>query len=171
MAILFMLSNFEGEVFRELKVKKNRYDILVECVCLILLFGVFIYLFLSWNSIPDKIPGHYDAMGNVDRVGSKNELLVLPIISWIMYLGMTVIGKFPQIWNTGVTVTEENKERVYRVLKNMLSTIKLIIVAVFVYLTINSSQAISLSVWFVPVFLILMFGSIIYFIIKLVRVK
>lgn len=53
----------------------------------------------------------------------------------------------------------------------MLNTMKLIVVAVFVYLTINSSQTMPLSVWFLPVFLTLMFGSIIFFIIKLVRVK
>lgn len=158
-------------MFFKLKIRNSKYDIMVEIVCLILLIGVLIYLFLNWNSIPEKIPGHYNAMGEVDRMGSKKELLVLPIISWLMYLGMTVLERFPQIWNTGVTVTEENKERVYRVLKNMLSTIKLIVVAVFVYLTINSSQAISLSIWFLPVFITLMFGSIIFFIIKLVRVK
>ncbi len=157
--------------FLKLKLKRSKYDILLEIVCLILLIGVLIYLFLNWNSIPEKIPGHYNAMGKIDRMGSKKELLVLPIISWLMYLGMTALERFPQIWNTGVTVTEENKERVYRVLKNMLSTMKLIVVAVFVYLTINSSQAISLSVWFLPVFITLMFGSIIFFIIKLVRVK
>lgn len=154
-----------------MKLKKNKYEILVEIICLILLIGVLIYLFLNWNSIPDKIPGHYNATGEIDRIGSKKELLVLPIVSWLMYLGMTVLEKFPQVWNTGVTVTEENKERVYRVLKNMLSTMKLIMVAVFVYLTINSSQEKSLPVLFLPVFLTLMFGSIIFFIIKLVRIK
>ncbi len=154
-----------------MKVKKNKYNIFVEIVCLILLIGVLIYLFLNWNSIPDKIPGHYNAMGEIDSIGSKGELLILPFIGWLMYLGLSVIENFPQIWNTGVTVTEENKERVYRILKNMISTIKLLMVAVFVYLTINTSQAISLSVWFLPVFLFLVFGSIIFFIIKLVRVK
>jgi uncharacterized membrane protein len=154
-----------------MKLKKNKYNIFVEIVCLILLIGVLIFLFLNWNSIPDRIPGHYNAMGEIDRIGSKKELLVLPILGWLMYLGMTVIEKFPQLWNTGVTVTEENKERIFRVLKNMISTIKLIVVAVFVYIAINSSQAISLSMWFLPVFLILMFGSILFFILKLVREK
>jgi len=154
-----------------MKVKNNIYDIFVEMVCLILLIGVLAYLFLNWSSVPDKIPGHYNVMGKIDRMGSKKELVILPIIGWLMYLVMTVIGKFPQIWNTGVTVTEENKERVYRITKNLLNTVKLIMVAVFVYLTINSSQAISLTVWFLPVFLILLFGSMIFFFIKLVRVK
>jgi len=154
-----------------MKVEKTKYDIFVEIVCLTLLIGVSIYLYLNWSTIPDKIPGHYNAMGQIDRMGSKGELLILPIIGWLIYLFLTVIEKFPQIWNTGVTVTEENKERVYRITKNLLNTVKLITVAVFVYLTINSSQAISLSVWFLPIFLILEFGSMIFFFIKLVRAK
>lgn len=159
------------EVLLKLKLKKNKYDIVVNTVCVILLLGILVYLILNWNSIPDKIPGHYNAMGEIDRMGSKNELLVLLMISWLMYIGMTVLEKFPQAWNTGVTVTEENKERVYKVLKNMISTMKLIMVTNFAYLTINSSLAMSLSVWFLPVFLTLMLGSIIYYIIKLNRVK
>lgn len=154
-----------------MQIKKNKYNIFVEIVCLILLIGVSIYLFVIWNSIPNKIPGHYNAMGEIDRMGNKGELLILPIVGWLMYIGLTVLEKFPQIWSTGVTVTEENKERVYRILKNMLSTIKLIMVAVFVYLTINSARVISLSVWFLPVFLILVFGTMIFFIVKLVREK
>ena len=46
-------------------------------------------------------------------MGSKGELVILPIIGWLMYIFLTVIENFPQIWNTGVTVTEENKDRVY----------------------------------------------------------
>ena len=155
----------------DMKLKRNRYDLFTNILCLILLIGILIYLFIHWNSIPDKIPGHYNAMGEIDRMGSKGEILILPIISWIMYLGMTVLEKFPQVWNTGVKVTEENKERVYRTLKNMISTMKVIVIAVFSYLTINSAQALSLSVWFLPVFLILIFGSIIFFIIRLIRVS
>jgi uncharacterized membrane protein len=154
-----------------MKLKKNKYNIFAEIVCLSLLIGVLIYLLLNWNSIPDSIPGHYNAMGEIDRMGSKVELLVLFIIGWLMYLGMTMVENFPQVWNTGVTVTEENKERVYRVIKNMLSTMKLIIVAVFMYLIINSSKATSLTIWFYPILLISMFGSMLFFILKLNRVK
>ena len=154
-----------------MKINKNRYDIFVEIICLTLLIGTLIYLFINWNSIPDEIPGHYNAMGEIDRMGRKGELFVVPIVNWLMYLGITLIEKFPEVWNTGVKVTKKNKERVYRTLKNMLSTMKLIIVAVFTYITINSAQSLSLPVWFLPVFLVLLFGSIIFFTIKLVRVS
>jgi uncharacterized membrane protein len=154
-----------------MKIARSKYDILVEVSCLLCLIGSVIYLVAAWQHIPNEIPGHYNAMGEIDRITSKGSLVVLPIITWIMYAGMTVIGRFPQIWNTGVAVTEENKKRVYRLLKNMLGTLKLLIVAVFTYLTVNSSMAKPLSPLFLPVFLIVMFGSLIFFIVKLVKVK
>jgi hypothetical protein len=110
-------------------------------------------------------------MGVVDRWGNKGELLILPIVGWIMYLGMTALEQFPQVWNTGVTVTAENRESVYLILKNMLVTVKLLVVMNFVYLTIISALGKNLPIWFLPVFLILMFGSIIFFTIKLFRAK
>lgn len=154
-----------------MKIKRNGYDIFVNVICIVLLVGILIYLGLSWNVLPEKIPGHYNAAGVIDRWGNKGELLILPIIALIMYIGLTVIEKFPQIWNTGVVVTEQNKDRVYRILKDLLQTIKLLMVVVFSFITINSSLAIELPIWFIPVFLIGMFGSIIFFIIQLVKVR
>jgi hypothetical protein len=84
---------------------------------------------------------------------------------------MTAVEQFPEFWNTGVRVTEENRKCIYCVLKDMLNTQKLLMVIVFVSITIISSKAMSLPAWFLPAFLILMFGSIIFFIIKLVHEK
>ncbi|MPM91141.1 hypothetical protein SDC9_138267 [bioreactor metagenome] len=136
-----------------------------------MLIGVVVYLAVNWRDIPDRIPGHYNAMGVVDRWGSKSGLIALPVIAIIMYISLTVVGHFPQIWNTGVTVTQENKERVYRILKNMLQTMKLLIVSVFSFLTVNSISGRNLSAWFLPIFLILLFGSMAYFIRKLFKSK
>jgi uncharacterized membrane protein len=159
------------EVIMKFKLKRTKLQIILEIVSFCILAAMFAYLAVRWGDVPDKIPGHYNAMGQVDRIGSKGELLLLPILGWLMYLGMTAVGHFPQIWNTGVTVTQENKERVYRILKSMLSTLKLIVAMVFVYITINSSLAIALPVWFLPIFLIIMFGSVIFFVVKLTREK
>ena len=141
----------------------------INILCLILLIGVIIYLIVIWGSLPDKIPGHYNAMGEIDKWSNKGSLFAVPIVAWIMFIGISVLEGFPQVWNTGVAVTVENQVRVYRNLRNMISTLKFLIVVNFVYLTINSSRATSLTVWFLPVFLILIFGSMIFFIIKLVR--
>lgn len=97
------------------------------------------------------------------------EMLILPIVSWILYVFMTVVEQFPQVWNTGVRVTVENRVRVYRILKNMLGTIKIIIIAVFSYMTVTTSLAMKLPVWFTIVTLILVFGDIVFWLVKLYR--
>lgn len=154
-----------------MKLKRSKYDILINTACLILLVGIIVFLGVNWHTIPDKIPGHYNASGIINRWGNKGELWIVPVIAWIMYLGITALEHFPQIWNTGVEVTKENKERVYWILKNLIGTVKLIMSAVFVFLTVNSAFAVRLPVWFLPVFLILIFGSVIIFIVKLAKAK
>lgn len=154
-----------------MKLKRSKYDIAVNLICLILLSGIIVYLLLTWEEIPDKIPGHYNAVGVVDRWGNKGELLILPIIGWIMYFIMTIIERFPLAWNIGITVTKKNKERIYPIVRSMLGTLKLLLVIVFVFLTVNSALAKELSAWFLPAILILIFGSIVFFIAKLIKAR
>ena len=154
-----------------MEIKTNKYDFFVETCCLLCLIGVLIYLVIAWQHIPQKVPGHYNALGEIDKMTSKGTLIALHITSWIMYIGLSVIAKLPQIWNTGVKLTEENKEKVYRILKSMLGTVKLLTVITFAYLTVNSAMAKPLPVLFLPIFLCLMLGSLIFFIVKLVTTK
>jgi Protein of unknown function (DUF1648). len=154
-----------------MRIKRNGYDIIVNLICIGLLIGLLIYLCLSWSSIPEKLAGHYNAAGEINRWGTKGELLITPIIAWIIYIGLTIVENFPQIWNTGVQVTENNKVRIYRIIKNLLGTEKVIVVSVFTFITINQSLSKPLPIWFLPVFLVLMFGSLILFIFKLVKAK
>lgn len=154
-----------------MKVNRTGYDIFINVTCIGLLVGILIYLGLNWDIIPEKIPGHYNAFGIVDRWANKGELFIVPIIAWIMYISLTVIEKYPQIWNTGIQVTENNQKLVYRLLKDMLGTEKLLMVTVFSFITINSSLSKGLPNWFLPVSLFLVFGSLMFFIIRLVKIK
>lgn len=154
-----------------MKLKKSVYNIVTNLMCVLLLAGVAVYLIVNWGAIPDQIPGHYNVEGVIDRWGSKSELLIIWVVGLLLYLGMTAIERFPQIWNTGVQVTRENKEMVYGMLQKMISTLKLIITADFSFLTINSALSRELPLWFLPVFLILTFGTILFFSIKLVRAR
>ena len=154
-----------------MEIKKTKADKVLESICILCLAGVLIYLIVNWSNIPEKVPMHYDALGNIDRWGSRGELLVLPIVSWLMYGFLSVVEKFPVMWNTGVTVTEENKGRVYRTIKYMIKTLKLILVLDFTYLSMNSILGKTLSVWFLPVFLFLVFGDLVFWIIKMYKAQ
>jgi uncharacterized membrane protein len=154
-----------------MKIARNKLDIIKEICCIVCLVGVLIYLLISWAIIPDKIPGHYNAAGQIDKFSGKSSLIILYVVNLIMYIGISILEKFPQIWNVGVRVTAENWYRVYRTIKDMIKTMKLLMVIVFSYLIINSAVAVPLHAWFTPVSLILSFGLLIYYLFKLNRVK
>lgn len=152
-------------------IKNNKIDRIIEFMCLTLLIGVTAYLIFNWGSIPDKIPVHYDWEGNIDRWGNKAEVMILPIMSWFLYLLITGLQQVPLAWNTGVKITEENEERVYRTLKYLMETLKLIVVADLSYMTINSLMGKSLSGWFTMIVLVAVFGNLIFWIVRLYQVK
>ncbi len=154
-----------------MKIKNTIFDKIVEIICLILAIGVPLYIIINWSNIPDPLPMHYDLAGNVDRWGDKTELIILPIVTLIMYAFMSAIGYFPQVWNTGVSITEENRERVYRTLKYLVKTMKLIVVVDFSYMTINTLMCRDLPIWFTPVVLLIIFGNITFWLIRLFKVQ
>lgn len=154
-----------------MKIKRKKFDIILNILCWIILASTMLFLIITWSKIPDTIPMHYDSAGNIDRFGSKLEILVLPIIILIVYTFITIIEKFPEAWNTGIKVTEENKERVYSTLLHLISTIKFIMVGMVAYLTVHTALSLELSAWFTPIFILAIFGNFVYWIWKLFRVK
>ena len=119
--------------------------------------------------LPEKIPIHYNAAGVIDRYGNKLEIFILLIVTWVMYIGLSLVTRVPQFWNTGVSVTAENKDRVYRILKNMLKIIKMEIIVIFCYLIYNTTTLYDLPKWFVPAFLVLLFSTMLISFIVLIK--
>lgn len=155
-----------------MKIKHNKLDTITEVFCMILLIMTTLYTIYMYIQLPKKIPIHYNAAGVIDRYGNKFELFILLITIWAMYFGLSLVIRAPQFWNTGVNVTIENRDKVYRILKNMLEIIKMEIIIMFCYLIYNSTTLYNLSKWFIPVFLILLFSTmLISFIILIKKTK
>jgi len=73
-----------------------------------------VYLAIVWNKLPEKVAMHFDLKGNVDRFGSKNELIlmssVLIFMNAVVYLILTNIYRIdPKRY------AAENKSRLYRI--------------------------------------------------------
>ena len=52
----------------------------------------FVYLAYIWNRLPEKVPMHWDASGEINNYGNKNELLfVLLLLVGLPYLIFSVI--------------------------------------------------------------------------------
>lgn len=149
----------------------THYHKIANTVMVFCLAGTFLCLFFFWPEIPQLIPAHYNFAGVIDRWDDKRSLWLLPVIALIMYAGMTILEHFPQAWNTGITVTEENRAAVYRTLKDLLITTKLMVVLIFTSLTANAAMAKPLPSWWTPIVLVLVFGTTLFYIVRLYKKK
>ena len=152
-----------------MEIKHNKLDTIAEVFCMILLIVTTLYTIYMYIQLPEKIPIHYNAAGVIDRYGNKLEIFILLIVTWVMYIGLSLVTRVPQFWNTGVSVTAENKDRVYSILKNMLKIIKMEIIVIFCYLIYNTTTLYNLPKWFVPVFLVLLFSTMLISFIVLIK--
>ncbi len=152
-----------------MKIQKSKLDKILNILCIVILIATPIALAILWPEIPKKLPMHYDLYGNVTRYGVKSELIIIPFISFLLYGLITLIEYIPEAWNTGVIVTEENKERVYTILYHLISTVKFLIVFSF---NVPIILTLTLNIKLSPIFLlIIMLGNANYWIYKLYKAK
>jgi len=148
---------------------KNKYVSTINIICMVQFIAIILYLIIGWNSFPEQIPGHFNAAGEVTRYDGRGALLIGPIVGGLLFGGLVLLGRFPQVWNTGVKVTEENRERIYRIVGNLIATMSLAITTSFVFITIVQSTASRLPSWFTPASLAATFVPMLFFIVKLIK--
>ena len=152
-----------------MKLKYTKFQIVLEIIGLLLIVGMIVFVYTHWDQIPQQVPMHYNAMGEIDSWGSKYEILFLPAISILLYAFITAVSFFPQIWNVPVKITDENKETVYLSTKDLLIIMKVEILMSFFYINYHTVTAQPLPITFLPVFLIVIFGTIIFFTRRIIR--
>ena len=153
-----------------MKLKYTKFQVALEIVGLLLMIGLIVFVCIRWNQLPGQIPGHYNVMGEVDRWGSKSEIIVLPIMSALLYTFLTVMCFLPQAWGVPVKITDLNREAVYSCTRSLLIFIKIEILGIFFYLTYYMATALSLPAYFIPVILLVLIGTAIYFVIGICQI-
>lgn len=146
--------------------RHTRYQLIMEIFSGLCLLGTMLYLALRWRFLPAQLPMHYNALGQIDRWGNRQELLLLPFLSLLLYAGLTWVFFKPQLANVPVTVTDDNRAAVYREVQNLLITLKLEVLLLFGYLTLHSVLATPLSVFLLPVTMIGILGTLVFFLMR-----
>lgn len=134
-----------------LKVNLTRVDVYFEIIAFLLLVASWLIPALMFGKLPDIIPTHFGINGKVDDWGSKASIFILPSISLIMFIGLSILNKYPHIFNYPVKVTEENALQLYTKSSRLIRIIKLIIGLVFLSIEwqiCNVSKNATLSIWF-----------------------
>lgn len=151
--------------------KKHSLDKLMNRLSLALLLGTAAFLIVYWRRIPEEVPMHFNAAGEIDRWSPKSGLIILPVITWMLYGLLTVVEKIFGTWNTGVKCARENWAQIYILLGHLISTQKLLFMAMFAGIILCCALTLPLPVWFTPVMPGLVFLDMAYWIVQLIRAK
>jgi uncharacterized membrane protein len=123
--------------------KLNKTDTLIEYLCLILVMAIWVLTITSYYNLPDIIPIHYNELGKIDRYGSKENILTLPILSTIFYIILSILNKYPQIHNFPRKMTSYTTFKEYTYSTKMIRYLKLIIIIVLGFIEIYTINIVS----------------------------
>lgn len=158
---------------QELKLPKTLFEKIIELLSILFLLGMYGFVILNWSEIPDRIPTHFNIMGEPDRWGGKWSVLILPIIATFLFKMMFILSKFPHIHNYPVKVTPENAEKLYRISRKMLITMNFLLTLFFAIGTwemVNVAQGNEgLGMWYMIGLLLSIFGPMGYYIYKMIK--
>ncbi len=159
-----------------LKIPKTRSEKVWNYIgVIIFLFSIF-YIAVMWWKLPEEIPVHFNGMGEVDRWGSKIELIILPFIGVFLWIIMSLLEKAPHMHNFPARLNEQNVEAFYLNSRKMLNVVKNFCLILFACISfqmvrIALGETTSIGWWFLPIVIIGIFIPIIKGIIVSRKIK
>lgn len=155
----------------KLKVELKKSDALIEIVTIVTIVLYIAIGVYAWVNLPETIPIHFNAGGEIDGYGSKiNLFMLLPIIA-VMYIVLTVLNRFPHIYSYIVEINSANAEVQYGYAVRMIRMLKCEMVILFTYIELAMirsafGEKLGLGILFLPIALLVVFGTLGYYIYK-----
>jgi uncharacterized membrane protein len=149
----------------------SQLEIIMEAISAVGVLALIILIIITWPELPDRIPSHFGSTGMPDGWGSKTSIWVLTGVGVGFYALLTIVSRFPHTFNYLWAITEENAERQYQIARTMVVCLKAEMIWLFVYMEFGIIQVAmdkidGLGVVFVPITLIVIFGTIFLCLIK-----
>lgn len=159
------------QVLPKIKIPLTLTDKALEVIGLLALCFFWFFNLSHFNQLPEIIPTHFGANGEPDGYGNKWIIITLPAVGTLIYLGLTLVSRFPHKLNYAVTISETNAEKQYGIVSRMLRVMKITLLIVFFILDYQTMQlAIGLpdlfGRWFLLIVFTLVFTPIFYFLIQ-----
>ena len=160
----------------KIKLQLKQTDKVLEVVGWVSVFGIWALTLTNYSILPEIIPIHFNGAGKADGFGNKTHIFVLPIISTLLFIGLTTLNKHPHIFNYPSQITKENAVHQYTNATRMMRVLKLVIVLLFGLIVFKTIQNVNghaggLGTWFLPLTMGMIFIPILYFLIKSLKQK
>lgn len=141
----------------------------LKTLSLVILGVMVIYCVSNFTSLPDEIPIHFNAKGEADDWGTKNILFFIPGVCSFLFLMMHFIGKLkPKTYNFPVKLTEDNARKQVELAREMMQGLNVVIFGLMFYILwrmvdLATGGSGGLGTFFMIVFLVGIFGVIVYY--------
>lgn len=158
-----------------LKLKMTFIEKLCNVLGILSFSSVILYIIYTWNTIPNLIPGHYNASGEVTRWGGREELFILLAVGVLLWIGMTILERFPHVYNYK-NLTEANVEGQYINSRIMMNFLKNEIAILFPFIIWNDIRVARgfpslMNTWTLVIIVIILTGTIAFFLVRSYRQK
>jgi len=121
--------------------------------------GIVALVAWTWNSLPSRIPVHFNIHGQPDSWGGKDFLIVLPVLAAFTYGILSLVQRKPQWMNVPFAV-DLNDSEVRAQLGEMACALKacvliLLFITVWAMVQVANGNATGLPAGFLPIALLL----------------
>ncbi|NOU92669.1 DUF1648 domain-containing protein [Paenibacillus sp. LMG 31456] len=145
-----------------LSIPKTNIEVLHEVISIAVILTSIIYLCLEWSKLPAQVPIHFNVSGEVNGWGGKGTLFLLPILSIVVYIGLTILSRYPHSFNYLSEITEENAQRQYTNARLLVSWLKVEIISLFGFLSWKLTDIAEKKVNDAGIFLYVLLGIIVF---------
>lgn len=146
----------------KLKIALTIPDVIIEIIGWISILVVWGFTLINFQRLPNIIPIHFNGASVADRFGDKWLILTLPFIATVLFIGLTILNKFPQTFNYLTEINKDNALNQYTNAARLIRNLKGIIVINFgliSYQTIRHANGDidGIGIWVLPLTIGLIF--------------
>ncbi len=127
-----------------LKIKWLPLDYVLEFTAAFLLISTWYFVIINYQNLPEKITIHFNLNGEADGYSSKSGIWAMPIITFLLWMLLSILNQFPHIFNFPYKLNKENIETQYRLAQRFMRFIKIWICSIFLF-SVYSIQESSIS--------------------------
>ncbi|MES2331739.1 MAG: DUF1648 domain-containing protein [Bacteroidota bacterium] len=122
----------------KITVKLQSTDKVLELLGYLAFIVLWAFTILAYSNSSGQVPSHFNAAGKIDAISGRDSLWTLAIVGSSLFIGLSVILRFPNIYNYPVVISEENAARQYSLATRLIRWIRLVTVTAFAVLAIDS---------------------------------
>lgn len=120
------------------KIKKKPLDYCISYLTFGLMIVCWMYFFFIYSSLSQRVPIHYNLLGEPDNYGDKNSIIGLLIAHTFLVIMIALLNRVPHTFNYPHPITRENYQQHYYLATQFLRFINFGISIVFASLFLQT---------------------------------